>query len=143
MTIATDETGHRLAVDPERGVTPVCVILAPTRELASQIHLEAYKLSIGSNVRSVCLYGGADIKKQLTELSFGCDIVIATPGRLNDILDRGIISMSKVKFLAFDEGDRMLDMGFEVCLFLCLTISASFCNNCLFVCLTTLVVASN
>lgn len=101
-------------MDPEKGVTPTCVILAPTRELASQIHLEAYKLCVGSTIRSVCLYGGADIKRQLSELSFGCDIIIATPGRLNDIVERGIISLSKVKILAFDEGDRMLDMGFEV-----------------------------
>ena len=109
-----DQSTHRLAVDQEKGVTPACVILAPTRELASQIHLEALKLSMGSTIRSVCLYGGADMKRQLLELSFGCDIIIATPGRLNDILSRGIISMSKVKYLAFDEGDRMLDMGFEV-----------------------------
>lgn len=101
-------------MDQEKGVTPTCVILAPTRELASQIHLEAFKLSVGSTIRSVCLYGGSDMKRQLSELSFGCDIVIATPGRLNDMLSRGIISMSKVKYLAFDEGDRMLDMGFEV-----------------------------
>jgi len=88
-------------------------VLAPTRELALQIALEAEKLCYQSPLRSVVVYGGADQKKQVRDLAFGCDIVVATPGRLNDFIDRGIVQMSSVTFLVLDEADRMLDMGFE------------------------------
>lgn len=104
----------------EIGVLPRAIILAPTRELASQIHLEARKICFGSDIKTVTVYGGADIRAQLVELSTGCDLVVATPGRLTDLVDRGIISLSQVEFLILDEADRMLDMGFEVgsyCLF--------------------------
>ena len=92
---------------------PRCIVLAPTRELALQISLEAQKLTFQSPLRSVVVYGGADQKKQVRDLAYGCEIVVATPGRLNDFIDRGIVSMSSVTFLVLDEADRMLDMGFE------------------------------
>jgi ATP-dependent RNA helicase DDX3X len=97
----------------ERGVHPLAVVLAPTRELAAQIHCESQKICFGSEIRSLVLYGGSEIRSQLSDLALGCDIVIATPGRLIDIIDRGIISLSDVKCLILDEADRMLDMGFE------------------------------
>lgn len=100
-----------------RGVLPKAIILAPTRELASQIHLDARRLTFGSPLRSVCVYGGNDIRNQLMELCVGADLVVATPGRLNDLVERGIVSLSEVCFLVLDEADRMLDMGFEV--FIC------------------------
>ena len=96
---------------------PSCVVLAPTRELASQIELEAQKLTFHiPNVSPVVVYGGAPAKSQLRDLAFACSktalIVVATPGRLTDFVDRDIISLSNVQFLVLDEGDRMLDMGF-------------------------------
>ena len=107
---------ERVRIDNQMGVLPRAVILAPTRELASQIHIEARKLCFGSDLKTVTVYGGADIRQQLVELSTGCDLVVATPGRLTDLVDRGIISLSQVEFLVLDEADRMLDMGFEVSL---------------------------
>lgn len=102
-------------IDPRRGAMPRAVVLAPTRELASQIQLDARRLIFGSQLKSVCVYGGNDIRTQLQELAGGCDIIVATPGRLNDLVDRGCVSLSQVSFLILDEADRMLDMGFEVC----------------------------
>jgi hypothetical protein len=95
--------------------SPSCIILAPTRELASQIELEAQKLTYGmSYVRPVAVYGGANQRQQLRALAFGADLVVATPGRLTDFVDRGIVSLAMVQYLILDEADRMLDMGFEV-----------------------------
>lgn len=98
----------------ERGCMPKAIILAPTRELACQIHTESKKLCHNSDMKTVVVYGGSDIRAQLVELSTGCDVIVATPGRLNDLVDRGVVSFCKVIFLVLDEADRMLDMGFEV-----------------------------
>ncbi|CAN8286818.1 unnamed protein product [Cochlearia groenlandica] len=96
-----------------RTVYPLAVILSPTRELASQIHDEAKKFSYQTGVKVVVAYGGTPIHQQLRELERGVDILVATPGRLNDLLERARVSMQMVRFLALDEADRMLDMGFE------------------------------
>ncbi|CAN8279908.1 unnamed protein product [Cochlearia groenlandica] len=96
-----------------RTVYPLAVILSPTRELASQIHDEAKKFSYQTGVKVVVAYGGTPINQQLRELERGVDILVATPGRLNDLLERARVSMQMIKFLALDEADRMLDMGFE------------------------------
>jgi len=94
--------------------SPEVVVLAPTRELASQIHLEALKLTFSSQIVSVVVYGGVSARDQLQGLARGADIVVATPGRLQDFFNREIvISFSKIRFLILDEADRMLDMGFE------------------------------
>jgi ATP-dependent RNA helicase DDX3X len=92
---------------------PVALVLAPTRELAMQIFEEARKFCFGTGVRPVVLYGGAEIRLQMRELERGCDICIACPGRLIDLIQRGRISVEKVRHLVLDEADRMLDMGFE------------------------------
>ncbi|KAJ1922934.1 ATP-dependent RNA helicase ded1, partial [Tieghemiomyces parasiticus] len=92
---------------------PIALILAPTRELASQIHEECKKFSYRSWATPCVVYGGADIGQQIRNLSRACDILIATPGRLADLLERGCISLSAVHFFVLDEADRMLDMGFE------------------------------
>ncbi|KAG2252258.1 hypothetical protein Bca52824_082394 [Brassica carinata] len=96
-----------------RGVYPLAVILSPTRELACQIHDEARKFSYQTGVKVVVAYGGTPVNQQIRELERGVDILVATPGRLNDLLERGRVSLQMVKHLALDEADRMLDMGFE------------------------------
>ncbi|KAJ3681321.1 hypothetical protein LUZ60_015810 [Juncus effusus] len=92
---------------------PSVLVLAPTRELATQIQDEAMKFGRSSRISCTCLYGGAPKGPQLKELERGADIVVATPGRLNDIIDMGRVSLRQVSFLVLDEADRMLDMGFE------------------------------
>lgn len=96
-----------------RKVYPSALILSPTRELASQIHTEARKFCYQTGLRPVVVYGGAPIVNQLRELERGCDILVATPGRLSDLMERGRVSLSEIRYLALDEADRMLDMGFE------------------------------
>ncbi|GFP83103.1 dead-box ATP-dependent RNA helicase 40, partial [Phtheirospermum japonicum] len=97
--------------NPQNG--PTVVVLAPTRELATQIQDEAIKFGRSSRVSCTCLYGGAPKGPQLKELERGADIVVATPGRLNDILEMKRIDFRQVSLLVLDEADRMLDMGFE------------------------------
>jgi len=92
---------------------PLCLVLAPTRELASQIYDEARKFSYRSLVRSCVVYGGADIGFQTRDLERGAHVLVATPGRLNDLIQRGRVALANVRYLVLDEADRMLDMGFE------------------------------
>ncbi|KAL5545596.1 hypothetical protein UlMin_005283 [Ulmus minor] len=96
-----------------RTVYPLALILSPTRELSCQIHEEAKKFSYQTGVRVVVAYGGAPINQQLRELERGVDILVATPGRLVDLLERARVSLQMIRYLALDEADRMLDMGFE------------------------------
>ena len=94
---------------------PLGLILAPTRELAIQIHEVSRRLLFREEerIRSVVVYGGSKIRPQLVELALGCDILIATPGRLKDMQSRGIVSLKDVRVFVLDEADRMLDMGFR------------------------------
>ncbi|OCH96360.1 ATP-dependent RNA helicase ded-1 [Obba rivulosa] len=96
-----------------RKAYPTALILAPTRELVSQIHDEARKFCYRSWVRPAVVYGGADINQQLRQIERGCDMLSATPGRLVDLIERGRISLANIRYLVLDEADRMLDMGFE------------------------------
>ncbi|XP_051566123.1 DEAD-box helicase 3 X-linked a isoform X3 [Myxocyprinus asiaticus] len=92
---------------------PISLVLAPTRELALQIYDEARKFSYRSKVRPSVVYGGADIGQQIRDLERGCHLLVATPGRLVDMMERGKIGLDYCKYLVLDEADRMLDMGFE------------------------------
>ncbi|MBA0784218.1 hypothetical protein Gotri_001810 [Gossypium trilobum] len=96
-----------------RTVFPLALILSPTRELSMQIHEEARKFSYQTGVKVVVAYGGAPINQQLRDLERGVDILVATPGRLVDLLERARVSLQMIRYLALDEADRMLDMGFE------------------------------
>ncbi|KAH0624779.1 hypothetical protein JD844_032576 [Phrynosoma platyrhinos] len=92
---------------------PISLVLAPTRELAVQIYEEARKFAYRSKVRPCVVYGGADIGQQIRDLERGCHLLVATPGRLVDMMERGKIGLDFCKYLVLDEADRMLDMGFE------------------------------
>ncbi|XP_009902562.1 ATP-dependent RNA helicase DDX3X [Dryobates pubescens] len=92
---------------------PISLVLAPTRELAVQIYEEARKFAYRSRVRPCVVYGGADIGQQIRDLERGCHLLVATPGRLVDMMERGKIGLDFCKYLVLDEADRMLDMGFE------------------------------
>uniref|UniRef100_A0A1B6DU35 RNA helicase n=1 Tax=Clastoptera arizonana TaxID=38151 RepID=A0A1B6DU35_9HEMI len=96
----------------ERG-GPNVLILAPTRELAQQIEKEANKYQY-KGIRSVCLYGGGNRQDQVNLIKKGVEIVIATPGRMNDLVQANVFDMKSVTYLVLDEADRMLDMGFEI-----------------------------
>jgi len=88
------------------------LILAPTRELAMQVHESVVTYSKHVPLRSVCIYGGVDIKPQIAQLREGREIVVATPGRLLDHVEQKSVSFAQVEVLVLDEADRMLDMGF-------------------------------
>lgn len=92
---------------------PMGLVLAPTRELATQIYDEARKFAYRSRMRPCVVYGGANVGEQMRELDRGCHLLVATPGRLCDMLERGKIGLENCRFLVLDEADRMLDMGFE------------------------------
>jgi ATP-dependent RNA helicase DeaD len=100
-------------VDPAMNRTQV-LILAPTRELATQVADEVHKLAgFKKGLRSVPIYGGASYERQFAELARGAHIVVGTPGRLTDHIARGTLDLSSLRMVVLDEADRMLDMGFR------------------------------
>uniref|UniRef100_A0A8B9LC55 RNA helicase n=1 Tax=Astyanax mexicanus TaxID=7994 RepID=A0A8B9LC55_ASTMX len=117
--IYTDGPGEALQASKENGKYgrrkqyPISLVLAPTRELALQIYDEARKFAYRSRVRPCVVYGGADIGQQIRDLERGCHLLVATPGRLVDMMERGKIGLDYCNYLVLDEADRMLDMGFE------------------------------
>lgn len=96
-----------------KGRNPLCLMLSPTRELAQQISDVLCDAGKSCGVESVCLYGGTNKQPQITALKSGIDIVIGTPGRIQDLVEMGICRLQEVSFVVLDEADRMLDMGFE------------------------------
>jgi probable ATP-dependent RNA helicase DDX4 len=92
--------------------TPEALILAPTRELALQIGKEANAYAAGSIVKTKVMYGGVPVYSNKTNLQRGCNICVATPGKLKQLVREGHLSLANVRFFILDEADRMLDMGF-------------------------------
>jgi len=98
---------------PDRKLTdPRAVILAPTRELAIQIDKDFRNIGRDTGLRSALIYGGVDYEKQRDTLRAGCDLIIATPGRLIDYLKQHVFSFRGVEAVVIDEADRMFDLGF-------------------------------
>ncbi|MDP9174678.1 MAG: DEAD/DEAH box helicase [Planctomycetota bacterium] len=96
-----------------KGLATQAIILVPTRELAVQVDSEIQRLNIHTPIRSVPVYGGQKIAAQMKFLKHGPEIIVGTPGRVIDLLDRGIIDFRNVRFVVLDEVDRMLDIGFR------------------------------
>ena len=107
--ISAGETFKTVEGGPAR---PRALVLLPTRELCVQVHevLKPLGVALGLHVNAV--YGGADIERQVKSLRRGCDVIIATPGRLIDLGDRGEVNVENLDVLVLDEADRMADMGF-------------------------------
>uniref|UniRef100_A0A0N8BTU9 RNA helicase n=1 Tax=Daphnia magna TaxID=35525 RepID=A0A0N8BTU9_9CRUS len=91
---------------------PSVLIMAPTRELAQQIEREVAKFP-WKGIKCLCVYGGGDRRQQIGAVSAGVEIVVATPGRLYDLMQAGALKTSSVSYVVLDEADRMLDLGFE------------------------------
>ncbi len=88
------------------------LVLTPTRELATQIHESIGTYGKFLHLKSVVIFGGVPQSRQVQELRRGCDFVVATPGRLMDLLNQGVLSLNGIEYFVLDEADRMLDMGF-------------------------------
>ncbi len=98
---------------PARGKRPIrALALAPTRELAAQIDEEFGKFGREKSLKHVAVFGGVGQQPQVNALKRGVDIVVATPGRLQDLMDQGYVRLDKLEYFVLDEADRMLDMGF-------------------------------
>jgi superfamily II DNA/RNA helicase len=109
---------QRLAAEKTNGVAegkaakPRGLVLLPTRELAVQVYEVLKPLGAALGLHVAAVYGGADIERQIKALRKGCDVIIATPGRLIDLGDRGEVNVEGLDVLVLDEADRMADMGF-------------------------------
>ena len=105
---------QRLAADQANGTSraPRALVLTPTRELAAQVAQSARDYGKYMQVRTYQVFGGVSINPQISALRSGCDILVATPGRLLDLAQQRAADLSKVQMLVLDEADRMLDMGF-------------------------------
>src|SRR5205085_850963 len=97
----------------DKGTTTQAIMLDPTRELAVQVDTEIKRLGEFTPIRSVPVYGGQKITAQMKFLKHGPEILVGTPGRVIDLLDRRIINFSNARFVVLDEVDRMLDIGFR------------------------------
>ena len=100
------------ANEPARPRQPKSLILAPTRELALQIHTELENFAKNTSLRSTVIFGGVGQNPQVRQLQKGVDVLVATPGRLLDLVGQGYVDLSMICVLVLDEADRLLDMGF-------------------------------
>lgn len=105
---------YRAGFDKPVKAEPLVCVVCPTRELAIQIFMEARKLCYRSMLRPCVVYGGGPLRYQIDQLSLGCDILIATPGRLIDFMDRpDNLTMRRLKYMVIDEADEMLHGDWE------------------------------
>ncbi len=103
---------HLTRADTEKSIR--VLVLTPTRELAQQVHQSFVSYSQGLQLNAVVAYGGASINPQIEALNAGCDVLVATPGRLLELAMKELIDLTTVETLVLDEADRMLDMGFII-----------------------------
>ncbi|WP_034043766.1 DEAD/DEAH box helicase [Wocania ichthyoenteri] len=104
---------HILSENPKEKFRPIrALILTPTRELAAQVYANVKEYSEFLNLRSAVIFGGVNQKPQAATIRQGIDILVATPGRLLDLQNQGLLSLKRIEILVLDEADRMLDMGF-------------------------------
>ncbi|WP_305909755.1 ATP-dependent RNA helicase RhlB [Methylomarinum sp. Ch1-1] len=103
---------HLINDDSEKIKNPRALIVAPTRELAIQIHKDAVQLSSYLNLRFALIYGGTDYKKQLDKIKSNVDIIIGTPGRIIDFYKQNAFTLNNIQVMVLDEADRMFDLGF-------------------------------
>ncbi|MET0180315.1 MAG: DEAD/DEAH box helicase, partial [Novosphingobium sp.] len=107
---------HRLAADPQRVKPASCrmLVLSPTRELAAQIavNIRGYAKNLDLSVE--CIFGGVPVGKQARRLTTGVDILVATPGRLLDLIEQRALTLGRVEIFVLDEADQMMDLGFIV-----------------------------
>ncbi|KAM9669223.1 DEAD box protein 53 [Dama dama] len=103
---------HSQPVSRKQQNGPGMLVLTPTRELALQVEAECSKY-LYKGLKSVCIYGGGNRKGQIQDVTKGVDIIIATPGRLNDLQMNNFVNLRSITYLVLDEADKMLDLGFE------------------------------
>ncbi len=105
---------HRLSASPKALQPRACrmLVLSPTRELAAQIAQSFRDYGRFSSLMVDCVFGGVPIGRQIRKLEAGCDILVATPGRLLDLIDQKALTLGKVEILVLDEADQMMDLGF-------------------------------
>lgn len=103
---------ERLHPHPSKG-KPQAIVLVPTRELAVQVRDEFRKLALGRKTQIIALYGGKPLRQQVEQLRRGADVVVGTPGRILDHIDRGTLNLEGIRVVVLDEADRMLDIGFR------------------------------
>ncbi|RZN79062.1 MAG: DEAD/DEAH box helicase [Winogradskyella sp.] len=104
---------HFLSENPKQKYRPIrALILTPTRELAAQVYANVREYSEFLNIRSTVIFGGVNQKPQVSAIRQGVDVLVATPGRLIDLENQGLLSIKRVEVFVLDEADRMLDMGF-------------------------------
>ncbi|WP_159821237.1 DEAD/DEAH box helicase [Colwellia sp. 20A7] len=104
---------NNLLVTPNRATALSVLVLAPTRELVQQIYTNFNQYSINTDLKVAAVFGGVSIKPQVSNIAEGVDVLIATPGRLLDLLFNKHLSLDELSVLVFDEADRILDLGFK------------------------------
>ncbi|MFT2109807.1 DEAD/DEAH box helicase [Marinomonas sp. 2405UD68-3] len=107
-------SNERMPSEEGESVIIKALVLTPTRELAQQVYQSAVEYGKNTSVRSVVAYGGASINVQVAELKKGADVLVATPGRLLELIYKRVVNLRQLQVIVFDEADRMLDMGFMV-----------------------------